>query len=276
MNMQQDDLRKEDARLAALSRYGVLGGAKDSFDQATRLASRLLNAPMAAISLIDRDRRWFKSHIGFSTVSTARANAFCDHVVRNRKTVIVRDALADARFAQSPLVHGELKLRFYAGAPIVVEGGHALGALCVMDRRPRDMGSEDIATMEYLASVVADDIEFGDIDLVEEPQKALSPASPPLEFALTERERLILKLLTARAGSFVAEGDLAGLAYGVFAPQASASRVRADVESLTQKLAILLSDRDIITRSEAGYRLAMPEFALVMKRYPGVFGGEIE
>jgi GAF domain-containing protein len=260
------ELSYENARLAALSRLHIMDTEpEEAFDRVARLAGRLLHAPMAAISLIDRDRQWFKARVGFTLESTPRAYAFCDHVLRSKRALVVPDALNDPRFSDNPLVCGELGLRFYAGAPIIVHERYALGALCVIDRKPREPSREDVMTIEYLARVVADEIEM------REPQDRDDTPSA-LDLSLTERERLLLRLLTSRAGAAVSETDLAALGYGVFAPNASAARVREEMETLRRKLATISGDGAILTRDGVGYRVKTREVFGAAKKFPGVFG----
>jgi anti-sigma regulatory factor (Ser/Thr protein kinase) len=141
----------EGARLAALHRYRILDTEPErGFDDLTLLASYICETPMAAITLIDADRQWFKSVVGISTTETARAVSFCTHAIQNRDLFIVPDARCDERFRDNPFVAGDPEIRFYAGAPLVTPDGHALGTLCVLDRVARTLSREQLEALSAL------------------------------------------------------------------------------------------------------------------------------
>jgi PAS domain S-box-containing protein len=145
----------EAARLAALRSLAILDTApEEAFDELTALAASVCQAPMALISLVDEDRQWFKSRLGWSADATPRDASFCGHTILGRDLLVVPDAAADPRFADSPLVTGHAGVRFYAGAPLVTPDGHALGALCVMDRRPRELTAEQAQALRTLGHQV--------------------------------------------------------------------------------------------------------------------------
>jgi GAF domain-containing protein len=127
-------LNTEDERLRALYRYDVLDShPEESFDRITRLAKLALQAPIAMVSLVDRDRQWFKSRVGIETTETARNISFCTHTIRKDEPLVVPDALVDPRFCNSPLVTGPPYVRAYFGVPLRTPDGHNVGALCVND-----------------------------------------------------------------------------------------------------------------------------------------------
>ncbi|WP_430424092.1 ATP-binding protein [Phenylobacterium sp.] len=128
----------ERARLAALHDLDVLDTPPEAiFDSLTRLAALTFQTPIALVSLIDTDRQWFKSCVGLDVRETSREVAFCDHAIRHTDVMVVVDATRDPRFADNPLVTGDLGIRFYAGAPLVTPNGHKLGTLCIIDLQPR-------------------------------------------------------------------------------------------------------------------------------------------
>jgi diguanylate cyclase (GGDEF)-like protein/PAS domain S-box-containing protein len=146
----------EEARLAALAAYHILDTAPESaFDAVTRLAAAICDTPIALISLVDRQRQWFKSSLGFPGVAeTPRDAAFCAHSILSAEMMEVADASQDPRFQDNPLVQSEPKIRFYAGMPLTAGEGFKLGTLCVMDRRPRRLTHSQQAALRELAGVV--------------------------------------------------------------------------------------------------------------------------
>jgi anti-sigma regulatory factor (Ser/Thr protein kinase) len=141
----------ESARLDALRRYRILDTEPErAFDDLALLASHLCETPIALITLIDADRQWFKSRVGISFAETARSVAFCAHAIEQNDLFIVPDALGDARFRDNPMVTGEPRIRFYAGAPLVTPDGHAVGTLCVIDTVPRTLDPRQVEALMAL------------------------------------------------------------------------------------------------------------------------------
>jgi GAF domain-containing protein len=129
----------EAQRQRDLDTYRILDTLPQAaYDDIARLASLLCGAPIALVSLIDRDRQWFKARTGFEPDATRRDEAFCNHAIRAPGQVMeIPDATQDPRFAANPLVTGDAAIRFYAGMPLVTPGGSAIGTVCVLDRAPR-------------------------------------------------------------------------------------------------------------------------------------------
>lgn len=137
----------EEERLAALRRYEVLDTPPEpAFDAIVREAAATFNVPTAVISLVDRDRQWFKARIGLDPASTPRAPSFCGHAIHSDEVLTVPDAAADERFAGNPAVISDSGVRFYAGAPLVTPDGHRIGTLCLVDTTPRTPLSAQQAT----------------------------------------------------------------------------------------------------------------------------------
>ncbi len=130
----------EAERLATLASYGVLDTPPDTeFDDLVEMAAHSCGAPIAMILLLAADRQWFKATFGWSRTETQLDVSFCAHAIGQSAVFVVPDATLDGRFVDSPLVTGDAGIRFYAGAPLVAPNGHALGALCVLDRQPRQL-----------------------------------------------------------------------------------------------------------------------------------------
>lgn len=151
----------EAQRLEALRRYADLGAlSADSYDDFTRLASYICGTPMALIGVVDESRQWFQSTFGCDFIETPREQAICTYALLQPTVLEVPDTQQDERFAANPAVTGDPNVRFYAGAPLIDSAGHALGTLCVMDRVPRRLTSEQTAALEALARQVMAQFEY--------------------------------------------------------------------------------------------------------------------
>lgn len=151
----------EEARLAALHRYAILDSGSDAeYDDLTKIAAQICGTPIALISLIDSERQWFKSRIGLEAAETPREQAFCAYAIHDSATLVVSDAVRDDRFADNPLVLGDPRIRFYAGAPLQTGDGLSLGTLCVIDREPRTLSAEQREALEALARQIVRLIEL--------------------------------------------------------------------------------------------------------------------
>jgi len=149
----------EAERLAALRELSLLDSAPDErFDRLARLAAGLLEVPVSLVSLVDRDRQWFKSRVGTLLTETPRDVSFCAHAILEREPMVVPDALEDERFAHNPIVAGPPHVRFYAGCPLTLPDGHALGTLCVMDTRPRSFSERQLGLLRDLADMVEEEL----------------------------------------------------------------------------------------------------------------------
>jgi len=145
----------EAQRLAALHATRLLGTApEETFDRVTRTAARLLDVPIALVSLIDKDRQWFKSRVGLDACETSRDVSFCAHAILADEPLVVPDAARDARFADNPLVTGSPNLRFYAGVQLYSVERKKIGTLCVIDRKPRQLGPGELDALRDLARMV--------------------------------------------------------------------------------------------------------------------------
>lgn len=142
-------------RLAALTQLNVLDTPiEERFERITRLARKLLGVPIAAISLVDQGRQWFKSIQGFTATQLPREESFCGYTILSDEMNVIVDAAHDPRFEGNPLVIGEPHIVFYAGCPIKSPDGFRIGALCVIDRKPRRIGREDRQALADLAMMV--------------------------------------------------------------------------------------------------------------------------
>jgi diguanylate cyclase (GGDEF)-like protein/PAS domain S-box-containing protein len=152
----------EQERVAALHAAAVLDTApEEDFDGIARLAAAICDTPIARVSLVDSDRQYFKSCVaGGAMGGTPRDISFCGHAILEEDLFIVEDTLADERFADNPLVLGEDQVRFYAGAPLITRDGLALGALCVVDHKPRELTQEQQDALRTLGRQVVSQLEL--------------------------------------------------------------------------------------------------------------------
>ncbi|MCW5939585.1 MAG: GAF domain-containing protein [Fimbriimonadaceae bacterium] len=148
-------MKSEAARLAVLRQLNPKDTKEDwPFDALTALAAQMFGTPIAALSFIDSDRQWFKSILGSNIKETSRDVAFCNRTIEQQDVYVVTDATRDEEFADNPLVTGSHSVRFYAGAPIWIEG-HNVGALCVMDRRKKEISDDQRSCLLIVASIAA-------------------------------------------------------------------------------------------------------------------------
>jgi GAF domain-containing protein len=152
-------------RLAALHQTRLLDTPAEAvFDRLARLAARLLDVPIALMSLIDQDRQFFKASVGLpepwaSARETPVSHSMCRRVLTSGQPLVVRDARWD-ELAQDNRFMGELGAVAYLGIPLLLSSGHVLGSFCVVDRRPRDWTGDDVASLTDLAVMVMDEIEL--------------------------------------------------------------------------------------------------------------------
>lgn len=161
-------------RLDELYRYKVLDTEPSGqFDHITALLSRQLNTSFALVSLIDKNRQWFKSAFGIPVNETPRDQSFCSHAIWNDEPLIISNALDDERFRNNPLVKGDPNIRFYAGMPLITERGYRLGTLCAVDTSPREGLSDlEVDLLKSLAKLVMDELKLHltNLELIEQSQ----------------------------------------------------------------------------------------------------------
>lgn len=152
----------EAARLAAVRRYDILDTPPDgAFDRVAALAARLLDAPIATVTIVDTDRIWFKAVHGLEGVTQiGRDPGLCASAIRQDEALVIQDTLLDPVACGNPLVTGEMGVRFYAAAPITTADGHRLGTVNVLDTRPRVITEADTTTLVDLAAIVMDELEL--------------------------------------------------------------------------------------------------------------------
>jgi GAF domain-containing protein len=151
----------EAKRLEALHRYQLLDTPSEQlFDDFAFLAAYICGTPIAAVTLIDANRQWFKAKVGLEVSETPRDQAFCAYTILGKQVMVVEDARVDSRFSKNPLVTSDPNIRFYAGAPLFDSNGFGLGSLCVIDTKPRQLAAEQHRALEALARQVVAQCEF--------------------------------------------------------------------------------------------------------------------
>ncbi len=151
----------ETERLKALYACHILDTLPEpEYDEVTFLAAQICGVSQAAVSLIDTDRQWLKSTLGMDVRETPRDIAFCAHTILQPDLMIVPDTHADTRFLENPQVTGDSSIRFYAGAPLITSNGLALGALCVVDQKPRQLSADQQAALRILGNQISTQLEL--------------------------------------------------------------------------------------------------------------------
>jgi diguanylate cyclase (GGDEF)-like protein len=158
--MHKPEIPADDAtRLDALHGLCILDTLpEERFDRLTRLASRLFDVPIALVSLVDRNRQWFKSCQGLAASETPRDISFCGHAILGNEIFVIPDAAADIRFHDNPLVTDKPHIRFYAGCPLSAPDGNKLGTLCIIDRVPREFDEDDANLLRDLAHMAEQEL----------------------------------------------------------------------------------------------------------------------
>lgn len=158
---QTPNFEDEAERLSSLLNTRLLDTPIDNrFERVTRLVQNMLKVPIASFNLVDKDRQWAKSAQGLSVVEIAREQSFCAHAIQGERTMIVNDARTDDRFSGNPLVTGNPNIVFYAGCPVHAPDGHKIGALCAIDKKPRELLPRGVQMLRDLAGVLESELRL--------------------------------------------------------------------------------------------------------------------
>jgi diguanylate cyclase (GGDEF)-like protein len=159
----------EQARVESLRELWLLDtDPEERFDRVTRMAKRVFDVPIAVFALVDSERVWFKSRVGLDLNEIPRGEAFCAHAILTEGIIQVQNAAEDIRFRGAPLVKRAPGIRFYAGIPINSADGRRVGALAVMDTRPRVLGPEDLKIMSDLSRGIEAELSATRVSTIDE------------------------------------------------------------------------------------------------------------
>lgn len=149
----------DDERLQALRDLLILDTPPEQrFDRIVEFAADEFNVPVALLTLVDSKRQWFKARFGLPICETARDISFCGHAINGTEIFVVPDARVDERFVDNPLVTDDPYIRFYAGAPLLMPSGHAVGTLCLIDRRVRKLDEVELSILSTLRDLVVQEM----------------------------------------------------------------------------------------------------------------------
>ena len=183
----------EAARIKSLQEHALLDTLPEEvYDDVTRLASEICGTPIALLTLVDEKRQWFKSKQGLGVDETPREDSFCAHTILNpNEAFVVPDARYDERFHDNPLTTGEPQVVFYAGVPVKDADGHALGSLCVIDSRPRELSDEKLEALKALAKLVNTNFKLRKTTMeLEESKRKLSEKETAMKTVATGLQTL--------------------------------------------------------------------------------------
>jgi two-component system NtrC family sensor kinase len=250
----------DEERLKELLDYKILDTEPETaFDELGELASMICQTPIALVSLVDRERQWFKSKKGISDKELPRETSFCGHAIHEKDIFIVRDSRKDLRFHNNPLVESGL-VRFYAGVPLVTPHGHALGTLCIIDQKPRDISAEQIAALKTLARQVSRNLELHRslMDLNDKYSEIKN-----LSRVVTQQKAELIE-----AAKFVAMGTLAsGMAHEINNPLAVIHGIQRRISVMiekgldTEKLKDMNRTLDIMVQRITGITRGLLEYS---------------
>ncbi len=216
----------ENERLESLRVLNILDTPhEERYDRITRLVAKFFQVPVAYVSLVDRNRQWFKSKQGFDICETPRDISFCGHTILRDDTLVIPDATRDPDFADNPVVTGPPGVRFYAGHPLSGPGGYKIGTLCILDMKPKEFGPEKVKELKDFAAMVEHELNLVDaLRLQSEFLKTkdqLVQSQNTLAQELAEAAQYVKDLLPAKLKGevstdwrFVPSSNLGGDAFG--------------------------------------------------------------
>ena len=233
---------RERERLAAVRALDLLDTAPEpKFDRIAQLAAHIMGTPIAAVTLVDAKRQWFKAITGLNIRETPRSISFCGHAINEASLFLVGSAQEDLRFTDNPLVTGEPRIGFYAGVPILDRAGLPLGTLCAIDHVSRRPDAAQLAALEHLAAILADELRLRTVAGIDSltglnNRRALLPQLER-ELARSRREGAPLALIAIDMDGLKGINDRHGHAAGDQALRDIAKALRAAARRPTDVLA---------------------------------------
>ena len=150
----------EAQRLESLRRLLILDTPpEERFDRIVQFASKEFDVPIAAVCFVDSSRLWVKSEVGLVAKELPRQLSFCAYTIGSSEALIVENTVTDAKFCLHPMVHRGLRIKFYAGVPLILNDGARVGTLCLLDHKPRVMDELDVALLSSLRDLVVQELE---------------------------------------------------------------------------------------------------------------------
>jgi len=249
----------EQTRIEALRSLNVLDTLpEERFDRLTRMAKRMFGVPIALVSLVDENRQWFKSSLGFGVSEISRDISFCGHAILGDKVFIIQNATEDQRFADNPLVLGDPNIRFYAGCPLFLSG-QKLGTLCIIDQKPRSFEKEDIEALKDLACMVERELAAVQLATIDELTKISNRRGFMLlaqqSLNLCARQKIPAALVFLDLDKFKPINDKYGHAKGDRALIAFASQMKSSFRE-SDVFARLGSDEFVVLLTKTSKQLA--------------------
>ena len=201
----------EDERLRALRSYQILDTLpEDVYDDLVFLASVICQTPIALVSFVDENRQFLKANVGLPVKETPRDVAFCAHAILGTEPLVVEDAASDPRFADNPLVTGGPQIRFYVGVPLLSPEGLPLGTICAIDRKPRELSTEQKKALAVLARQVMVQLELRRVILGLEAALSGAPSSLHRPTAAPAPARAAIDIAAERARTLLGQGAAGG------------------------------------------------------------------
>ncbi len=283
--------RDEEGRVRALERLEVLDTQPEApFETIVGLIRQVLQVPISTVTLIDRDRQWFKARCGIESCETGRSVSFCTFTIEQPDALILRDATKDPRFAGNPYVVGPPYIRAYAGMPLRISEGYNVGSVCAIDTRPRSFSAAEITILRQFARTVVSELELREIASTDHLTGALSRRGWMMrakeEFADTARSgealtaaildidrfkwvndryghsagdnvlRTLANLIFTHLGERQLFGRLGGEEFAILFPGESAAEARETAENIRSDFQATAHDLGEIVRSTVSFGIA--------------------